>query len=70
MDFRQCVHGNVARESDAASWAGLSQLRMLHYSRAEIPDACEYYVSHLHIDMFGDERGVFLRGERQSLGMD
>eukprot|EP00965_Chrysotila_dentata_P220076 6191556-Pleurochrysis_carterae.AAC.1 len=70
MDFRNCAHGNVAPLEDSKRPVkGVSQLRVLHYSRSEIVRVCQFYRDSPSRSMRGDGRDVYLDLERSSLDL-
>eukprot|EP00965_Chrysotila_dentata_P063275 2096747-Pleurochrysis_carterae.AAC.1 len=68
MDFRNCVHGNVAPTESCPP--GISQLRMIHYSRAELSRLVKHYGDNPSLKMLEGERGSYLLRERHALGVE
>eukprot|EP00965_Chrysotila_dentata_P215164 6188599-Pleurochrysis_carterae.AAC.1 len=72
MDFRNCAHGNVARDvnSTIPPVKGVSQLRMIHYNRTEISQVVQYYRKNPSVRMLEGDRKSYLLTERRSLGIE
>eukprot|EP00965_Chrysotila_dentata_P261163 6214161-Pleurochrysis_carterae.AAC.1 len=72
MDFRNCAHGNVgnvAPDTDFSQARGISQLRVLYYSRTEISRVCQFYRNFPDKHMKHGSRGMYLATERKRLGI-
>eukprot|EP00965_Chrysotila_dentata_P099400 3286162-Pleurochrysis_carterae.AAC.1 len=67
MDFRNCAHSNTAPEEPRTAAAGVSQLRILHYSRTEIAQVCKYYHERPGERMLAGMHGKYLMEQRQRL---
>eukprot|EP00965_Chrysotila_dentata_P149837 4947875-Pleurochrysis_carterae.AAC.1 len=70
MDFRNCVHGNVAPDAKLTPVPGISQLRMIHYKRVEISQVVNFYRDHPDVPMMEGEQGTYLLHERACLGIE
>eukprot|EP00965_Chrysotila_dentata_P061544 2037647-Pleurochrysis_carterae.AAC.1 len=68
MDFRNCVHGNLKPACPRPD--GISQLRMIHYSRADLSELVRHYANNPSLCMLEGERKQYLMRERTALGME
>eukprot|EP00965_Chrysotila_dentata_P235229 6200628-Pleurochrysis_carterae.AAC.2 len=68
MDFRNCVHGNV--EIDCPRTDGISQLRMIHYNRADLAELVRHYANNPSLSMLEGDRKEYLLQERRALGVE
>eukprot|EP00965_Chrysotila_dentata_P247499 6207786-Pleurochrysis_carterae.AAC.1 len=69
MNFCGCMHGNISPGKTFSPVKGISQMRMIHYSRPEIAKLTKHFVDHPEICMLDGDRKDYLLRERSRLGV-